>query len=119
MFPQWSPHVLLAQNEASPFGLLVPLVLVGICYYLIVFRPERKLRQNHAEMLQSLKKNDRVITTGGIHGLVVTANPGASDVVLRIDEGTNTKIRVQRSSIAKVNAGEASTEASASGNETR
>ncbi len=94
---------LFAQDAAGPgLGIWFPLILVGLCYYLIVFRPEKQLRAQHAELLKNLKKNDRVITSGGIHGTVVNAAEGAADVVIRIDENTNTRIHVQRASISKV-----------------
>ena len=51
-------------------------------------------------MLDNLKKNDRVVTAGGIFGTVVAVQPDA--VVLRVDENANTRIRVQRSSISRV-----------------
>ncbi len=99
----FSIAVLLAQDAGGPgLGIWFPLILVGLCYYLIVFRPEKQMRAQHAELLKQLKKNDRVITSGGIHGTVVNATEGAADVVIRIDENTNTRIHIQRASISKV-----------------
>ncbi len=59
-------------------------------------------------MQSNLKKNDHVITIGGILGVVVNAQPGSDEVTLRVDE--NTRIRVLRSSISRVQSSEKSAE---------
>ena len=48
-------------------------------------------------MLQNLKKNDRVVTIGGIYGTVVNAQKDLDEVTIKVDESTNTKLRMQRS----------------------
>lgn len=103
----WLNGILLAQEQgAAPPALLqnlwLPFVLVGLLYYFMVLRPERQQRAKHVELLNALKKNDHVVTAGGVHGVVVSAQPGQADVVLRVDDSNNTRIRVQRSSIARV-----------------
>jgi len=79
---------------------LLPLILIGIMFYFLLILPERKKRKELENQLNSLKKNDRVITTGGIVGVVVNANPGAKTVLVRIDD--NVKIEVLRSHIAHI-----------------
>ncbi len=53
-------------------------------------------------MMSTLKKNDRVVTIGGIHGTIVAAPAEGGVVTIRIDENANTRIKVNRSAIAKV-----------------
>ena len=53
-------------------------------------------------MLNNLKKNDQVITAGGIYGTVVNAASGSEDITLRIDESSNTRMRVLRSAVSRV-----------------
>ena len=53
-------------------------------------------------MLEALQKNDRVVTIGGIYGVVVNAAKGTEDVMIRVDESSNTKLRVLRSAISRV-----------------
>jgi preprotein translocase subunit YajC len=48
-------------------------------------------------MLENLKKNDRVITVGGIYGVVVNVAKGSEDITIRVDDGNNTRLRVVRS----------------------
>lgn len=96
--------ILLAQAEGTGVGLpfWVPLALVGLLYYFMIFRPEKSQKDDHLQLLNNLKKNDHVVTAGGIHAVVVNPQPGSPEVVLRIDENSNTKIHIQRSSISRV-----------------
>jgi len=65
----------------------------------ILFRGPRKKQQEHKKMVQSLEKNDKVRTIGGIIGTVVDIN---GDVItLKVDESNNTKIKVVSSAIGK------------------
>ena len=81
---------------------LFPLVGLFILFYFIFILPERRKKAGEAKMMSSLKKNDRIVTIGGIHGTIVNA-PADSDVVtIKIDEGGNTRVKMNRSAIAKV-----------------
>ena len=100
---------LLAQAEGAPGGFealfanpLIPLLIVGVLFYMMLWRPERQRRQDHQNLVNNLKSNDRVVTVGGIHGTVVNAQQGADHITLRIDENSNTRIRVSRSCISRV-----------------
>ena len=80
----------------------LPFIVIGLLFYFILLRPDRRKRQELETMLSQLKKNDRVVTVGGIFGTVVQAPQGAEDVTLKVDESSNTRIRVLRSSISRV-----------------
>lgn len=85
------------------FGTPWPLLLLlGVMFYLMLIRPERRKRQEMTKMLDNLKKNDRVVTIGGIYGTVVNAQKGLDEVTLRVDENNNTRMRVLRSAISRV-----------------
>ncbi|NNE00678.1 MAG: preprotein translocase subunit YajC [Pirellulaceae bacterium] len=77
--------------------LILPIGLFLI-FYLTFLAPERKRKAQEAQLMSSLKKNDRVVTVGGIHGVVVAVTDGI--VTLRIDESGSTKIKINRSAIA-------------------
>ena len=62
----------------------------------------RKQQQVAAEALNNLRKNDRVVTTGGIHGTVVNVSTETGTVTIRVDEATNAKLTVNRDSVAKI-----------------
>jgi preprotein translocase subunit YajC len=69
--------------------------LFGLMYFLLI-RPQKKQRQQHDEMIKSLKKGDRVMTTGGIMGTL----RGLSDTVATVEIADSTNIRIRRDHIA-------------------
>ena len=87
-------------------GSLAPFLIIGVLFYILMIRPERRKKADLLEMLQQLKKNDRVVTIGGIYGTVVSTSKDSEEVTIKIDENTNTKMRMQRSAIARVLNGE-------------
>jgi preprotein translocase subunit YajC len=86
----------------SGYGMLLPFLLIFGAFYLMILLPERKRRAEHDKLLSGLKKNDRVVTTSGIIGVVVMAERDSKQVTLRIDEKTDAKMTVLRSAIAQV-----------------
>ena len=86
------------QMQQSPLMSLMPIALIFVIFYFLLIRPQKKNQQNHAKMLESLAKNDEVVTSGGIYGTIVNMQ---NDVItLRIDD--NTRMKVQKSSISKL-----------------
>lgn len=83
------------------FTMLLPLVVIGALFYLMLIRPERKKRQEMQKLLDDLKENDRVVTIGGIIGTIVGFGKTKDEVILRVDEKTNTRIRVLRTAISR------------------
>ena len=79
-------------------GMLIPLGFMFLIFYLIVFRPQQQAQKAHGTMLKNLKKNDEVVTTGGMFGTVVNLKP--ESVTLRVDD--NVRIEVERSAIARL-----------------
>jgi len=85
-------------------GIIWVLMLMFVVIYFVMMRPQKKKQQQHKQMLDNLKKNDRIRTIGGIIGTVVDVRN--DEVVVKIDEANNTKIRFQRSAIGTVITGE-------------
>ncbi len=79
---------------------VVPLVLAMVLLWWIMSRGRSKERRRYEQMLASLKKNDRVQTIGGILGTVVDVRD--REVVLKVDEANNVKIRFNRTAIKEV-----------------
>jgi len=52
------------------FGALMPLILIFVIFYFLLILPQRKRQKEHRQMVASLKKGDRIITTGGIYGTI-------------------------------------------------
>ena len=82
--------------------MMVPLILIMVLFYFMLIRPERNKQKAHQALLESLKKNQRVVTVGGIYGVVTGVQRDADEITLKIDEATNTKIRVTVASVARV-----------------
>ena len=81
---------------------LLPIVAIGLVFYFIVIAPANKQRRKTAEMLSSLKKGDRVITSGGIYGTV----QGVEAEVVYLKVAENVKLKIARSAITGVLTGE-------------
>jgi preprotein translocase subunit YajC len=79
---------------------LIPLILIGIIFYFFIFRAKKTQDKKRTTMLSQLKAGDRVQTIGGILGTVIKASD--SEVTLKVDETSNTKLRFSRSAIHRV-----------------
>jgi preprotein translocase subunit YajC len=73
-----------------------------ILFMLLVIRPQRREMKRHQQLLANLKKNDRVITSGGIHGVVVQAGTGEPTISIRVDENSGTRMTINRDSVATI-----------------
>ena len=105
MFDWFSVFTLLAQDEKQAQGnplapLLFPMVAIGLLWYFLILRPQNRERRSKDDLLKALKKNDRVVTIGGIIGSVAHLSPDGKEVTLKIDD--NTRIKFLRSSIQTV-----------------
>jgi len=89
---------LLLGEDASPGNpYMFPLMLMGIFafMYLIMMRPQKKRDMSRRMMLENLKKNDQVITIGGMVGVVSNVNKEKNMITLRIAEGAHVKFSLQ------------------------
>jgi preprotein translocase subunit YajC len=86
-----------AANQPGMEGMFVPLMLMAIVFYFLILRPQTKERKKHEQMVSALKKNDRVITAGGIIGTVANVSPDSNEITVKIDD--NTRIRVLKSHV--------------------
>jgi preprotein translocase subunit YajC len=75
-----------------------PIILIFGVFYFLLIRPQQQKQKEHTRMVSELKKNDEVITAGGIHGVVM--NVKDASVVLKVDE--NVKIEVEKTHISQV-----------------
>lgn len=86
------------QEGAAPGGGLMgllPLVLMFVIFYFLLIRPQRKRMKQHEEMIQRLKKGDRVVTNGGLIGTI----HALTDTELVLEIGDRAKVRVVRSQV--------------------
>ncbi len=76
----------------------VPLIFIFVVFYFFLIRPQQKKQKEHQQMINDLKKNDEVVTSGGIHGTIV--NVKEKTFVVRVDE--NAKLEIDKNAIAYV-----------------
>jgi preprotein translocase subunit YajC len=111
----WTSLILLAADErsgGSPFGMWWPLIAIVALFWFLLIVPQQREKKRRQAMLSELKKNDRVITVGGIYGVVTNVHREADEVTIKVDETANVKIRVTRSSVARVLRDESSDDSS-------
>jgi len=58
------------QQQVSPFGALLPLILIFFVFYFLLILPQQRKQKQHKKMLEALKEGDKVITVGGIIGTI-------------------------------------------------
>jgi preprotein translocase subunit YajC len=86
------------QTSAPAFLQLMPLILLFVVFYLLLIRPQQKQRKEHEAMIKSLRTGDRVVTSGGIHGVVT--NVKERTVMVKIAD--NVKVELNKSAVAAV-----------------
>ncbi len=93
----WAQDASDAGSTGSTLLSIVPFVLIFVIFYLLLILPQQKRQKKHREMLDALKKGDKVVTSSGIWGTVT--NMAKNTVTLQIAD--NTKVKMQRDGIAR------------------
>lgn len=93
------PSRLGPKNTTKPLIPMWIFLPLGVFMLIMLFRGPRKQKQQRKRLIQSLKKNDRVQTIGGIIGTVVDVKD--DEITLKVDESNNTKLKVASSAIGK------------------
>ncbi|MEM7267922.1 MAG: preprotein translocase subunit YajC [Pseudomonadota bacterium] len=78
----------------------IPIILIFVIFYFFLIRPQQKKQKEHQNMVNALRRNDQVLTQGGIYGKVTKVKEGEDDIEVEIAEGV--KIRVLRSAVGQV-----------------
>ena len=87
-----------AGGQGGGFGAFVPLILMFAIFYFLLIRPQQKKAKQHRAMLSAIKKGDRVVSSGGLHGVVT----GLTDDVVTMEIAPKVRVKVSRSSVAGV-----------------
>src|SRR4051812_24374934 len=91
-----------ADDPMGMFRLLMPLAVIMALFYMMMIRPQKRKEQELRNQVSNVKENDRVITIGGIYGVVTNVQRDAQRITIRVDESTGTKLRLNMSAIARV-----------------
>lgn len=104
----WLPLV-LGEGEGGPPALMqfVPIIFFLVVMMIFMGRSSARQRRETQNMLANLKKNDKVITSAGIIGIVDSIKENEDEVVLKVDETTNSRIKVLKSTIVRITSKEA------------
>ncbi|MSR77751.1 MAG: preprotein translocase subunit YajC [Candidatus Omnitrophica bacterium] len=86
------------QAAVSPLVSMVPFVLIFGIFYFLMIRPSQKKQQEAQKMVSELKKGDRVVTIGGVIGVITSLQNDY--VVLKVGENENTKIEILKSAVS-------------------
>jgi len=93
-----APGGAAGQPAGSGFSGIFMMVIIFAIFYFILIRPQQKKVKEHKKMVDELKKGDKIVTQGGIYGMVEGA--GVNTLTVKIAEGT--KVKIARSSVATV-----------------
>ena len=90
-------------GAGGSFGSMVPfLVVMAAAKYFLFYLPSNRERTRQTTLLSAIKKNDHVVTNGGIYGVVTDVSKETNKVTLRIDEATGAKMRMDLTAIVRV-----------------
>lgn len=82
----------------SLLSSIVPFLLIIVIFYFLILRPQQKRQKERAKLLESIKKGDKVITAGGIHGTV----EGLDEKTLLVKVSDNVKMKFERSAVTTI-----------------
>ncbi len=82
-------------GAAGGMGQFIPLILIFVVFYFLLIRPQQKKAKDHQNYLANLKKGDKIITGGGIHGQIT----GMTENVISVEIADGVRIKVSRGSI--------------------
>jgi preprotein translocase subunit YajC len=99
-------YLLMAAPQGAEGGsgsfitTLIPFALIIGIFYFLIIRPQNKKQKETQRMLNALKKGDKVVTIGGVHGIIQNVKDGSNSVIVKVDE--NTKMEFSRSAISNI-----------------
>ncbi len=83
----------------DPFSFLLPMAAIFLIFYFLLIRPQQKQQKDHKKMLESIEKGDRVVSSGGLHGVVT----GTTDDVLTLEisnvRGDRVRVKIDRAKV--------------------
>jgi len=83
-------------DGAAGFGGFIPIILMFVIFYFLLIRPQQKRQKEHRNMVSNLKKGDRIITSGGLHGRIT----GIDDNTLTVEIADKVRVKVARANVS-------------------
>ena len=91
-----------SSGTGAGLGAFLPIIVMFALLYFLMIMPQQKKQKQLQKMLESLQVNDKVITTSGIYGRIVSFKPEKNSVVIEIDETNKVRVEFQRGAIANL-----------------
>lgn len=98
-------HIILAMGPApadgstvNPMAQLVPLILLMVVFYFVLIRPQQKKAKQHAELLKTVKAGDKIVTSGGVVGVVISVKEKGGVTIRSADA----KLEITRAAISEI-----------------
>lgn len=85
-----------AGGGAAGFSGFIPLILMFVIFYFLLIRPQQKKSKEHRQMISNLKKGDRIITSGGLHGRIT----GMDETTLTVEIADKVRVKVARGNVS-------------------
>jgi preprotein translocase subunit YajC len=86
-----------AQGGQNPLTTFIPLILLVVVFYFFLIRPQMKRQKELKNFRESLKKGDKIVTTGGIYGRIVSIEDNT--MIVEVDD--NVKLRIDKNAVLK------------------
>ncbi|MFO7964656.1 MAG: preprotein translocase subunit YajC [Desulfobacterales bacterium] len=87
-----------AGGQTGGFTAFIPLILMFVIFYFLLIRPQQKRAKEHREMIGSLKRGDRIVTSGGLHGRIT----GLDDMTVTAEISEKVRVKISRGNVASV-----------------
>lgn len=85
-----------AGQGAGGFGGLIPIVLMFVIFYFLLIRPQQKRTKEHRQMIENLKRGDRIVTSGGLFGTIT----GLDETSMTLEIADRVRVKVARANVA-------------------
>jgi preprotein translocase subunit YajC len=82
------------------FITFLPFVLIFVVFYLLILRPQAKRQKEHQKMLDAIQKGDRIVTSGGIHGVVQRVNEKEGTIVVKVSD--DARLTFDRGAVTRI-----------------
>jgi preprotein translocase subunit YajC len=87
------------EGGAAGFASFIPLILMFVIFYFLLIRPQQKRNKEHRGMIANLKKGDRIVTSGGLHG-TITGQPDETTLTVEICD--KVRVKINRANVAGI-----------------
>jgi preprotein translocase subunit YajC len=93
----------LMAAQGNPMMQFLPLLIImfAIMYFLII-RPQKQKEKKRLALISNVRKQDKIVTTGGMHGVVTSVKE--NEVIVRVDDAKDVKLKIDKSAITSVSA---------------